>query len=221
MATVPTDWAPPPRRSGLAGVPDWLIGPGANAAETAVVLFPAAAAAITIAAAGLRSCGWSRAQAVFGGALAFDVVGGAVANATTPAKRWYHRRGTSPTARLAFVATHGVHIAAVAAVWRRGGVAGGAFPPAHAAGILAALLMAGAAVAVGVPRRLQRPVAVTAVVAAVVATATDGGGVVRLPRGMGWFVPTLALKLLAGHLVTEEPYVGDPPVGGDGGGKEK
>lgn len=57
MATVPTDWAPPPRRSGLAGVPDWLIGPGANAAETAVVLFPAAAAAITIAAAGLRSCG--------------------------------------------------------------------------------------------------------------------------------------------------------------------
>lgn len=215
MASAPSDWSPPPHRRGLAGVTDWLVGPGATPAEVAVVFAPATAAAVAVATAGLMHYGWSHGQAAFGGVLAFDVIGGAVANATTAAKRWFHRRGTTAATRYMFVAVHGAHVAAVAAVWR----GDGGFPPAHVVGVYAALL-AGAAAVVGVSRRLQRPVAVAAVAAATLAAATSDDGLVRLPRGMGWFVPTLALKLLVGHLVTEEPYVGEPSVVEGAGGKD-
>lgn len=220
MAAAPVDWAPPPRRGGVAGFVDVLLGPGATAAEAAVALLPAAAAAAVIVDAGATRYGWTGVQTALGGFLAFDIVGGAVANATTPAKRYYHGRpGATGGTRLAFVAAHGVHVAAVAAAW--GGGRGGRLSPAAAAGVYGALLAAAAAV-VGVPRRLQRPVAVVAVVAAVLVATTEGGPA-QMPRGMGWFLPTLALKLLVGHLVTEEPYVGEPPegAGGGAGGKDE
>jgi len=193
-------------------VADLVLSPGATAADAAVALLPAtaAAAAVVVAAAaapagggGGVGVGWSTRQAALAAVLAFDLFGGAVVNASTPGKRAYHGRGTTAARRLAFVAAHGAHVAAVAAAWP--GVA-----PADAAAAYAVLLAAAVAVA-SAPRRVQRPVAV-AVVAAVAAAAAEGCRPWRAVPGMAWFLPVLFVKLILGHLVSEEPYVGDAPA---------
>jgi len=135
--------------------------------------------------------------------LAFDLFGGAVVNASTPAKRAYHGRGATAARRVAFVAAHGAHVAVVAGAWP-------AAAPADAAAAYAVLLVAAVAVSAA-PRRVQRPVAV-AVVAAVAAAAAEGRRPWRAVPGMAWFFPVLFIKLILGHLVAEEPYEGDAPA---------
>jgi len=190
------EWTPPAPRQGSLGAWDRFVGPGATSAEEWVQLV----LGLGIAAACVGSFGWSGGFAggpvaiVVAIVLAADLGGGLVTNATAAAKRWYHRPGHGRAAHLKFVAVHGIHIAAVAAV----------FPTDAVAYFLAAYgyLMLAAVLIVLAPLYLQRPIAM----------GVTGLGIVlaQLPLltvpGLGWFLPLLLLKLLVAHLLKEAPF---------------
>lgn len=190
------EWMPPAPRQGTLGAWDRFVGPGATSAEEWVQL----GFGLAIAATCLAAFGWSRGFAagpvaiVVAIVLAADLGGGLVTNATSAAKRWYHRPGHGHAAHLKFVAVHGVHIAAVAFVFATDGVA--YFLAAYG------YLMLSAAAIVMAPLYLQRPVAM--------GVAGLGIALAQLPLlaipALGWFLPLLLLKLLVAHLLKEAPY---------------
>ncbi|MFZ0613588.1 MAG: hypothetical protein WAM73_15220 [Desulfobacterales bacterium] len=51
--------------------------------------------------------------------LAFDIVGGVTTNATSSAKRWYHRSGQTALNHMGFIALHLLHIFLVAWLFRK------------------------------------------------------------------------------------------------------
>jgi hypothetical protein len=167
-----------------------LVAPGASTAESTLCYAAAGAAALS-AAAGAHAAGlgpWSIAVLAV---VAFDLVGGAVVNATPAAKVRFHGPGRSGAHRLAFVAAHVQPFLLALLVPGFG----------WTAAALAYGLAVGGAVAVLVAApRLRRPLAfaVTAVgsVAALVA--------VPLPAFLAWVTPVLLVKLLLGHLLPEE-----------------
>ncbi|MFW5776743.1 MAG: hypothetical protein ACOCZB_05595 [Spirochaetota bacterium] len=114
------DWNCPEPRSGFAGALDRLTGPGAEPAEVALQFGMALLAAVAAwfwyrsAAAGSA---WMAGLAAF---VAFDVAGGIVTNATSTAKRWFHRAGEGVADHFKFQALHLVHIAVVAFVFAGG-----------------------------------------------------------------------------------------------------
>jgi hypothetical protein len=174
----------------LARVNAVLVAPAAGAAESALC-YLAGGAGAALAAAAAHAAGlpwWSVAVLAF---VAFDLVGGAVVNATPAAKRRFHGPGHSDAQRFAFVAAHVQPFLLALLVPGFG----------WAAAALAWGLAVGGAVAVLLTRpRLRRPLAfaVTAVggVAALVA--------VPLPAFLAWVTPVLLVKLLLGHLLPEE-----------------
>jgi hypothetical protein len=180
--------ASPPVRTGLAGVWDRVVGPGATRAENALIVIASLLGGLGVAAslaAEKRSMGVIVAAALIG----FDVVGGAVANATTTTKRWYHRPGSSEVHHLGFVSLHLVHVALVAVLFRGGDLA-------YFAAVSGYLVAASAVVAL-TPVELKRPAA-----AALFAVALLGWTYLLGPTpGLGWFVPLLFMKLLVGHMV--------------------
>ncbi|WP_462323105.1 hypothetical protein [Halochromatium sp.] len=90
----PIDWYVPQPRTGLAGALDKFIGPGATTAELLLqILAPLVAALAAPLYAALSGEDWSWFQYLLCAVLAFDMVGGVVTNATSSAKRWYHRDG--------------------------------------------------------------------------------------------------------------------------------
>ncbi len=99
------DWEPPQARAGLVGSWDKFVGPGAtNAEELLQIGFGAIIAAALIAlfwlsgTAELSVWHW-----VFVVVLALDIGGGIVTNATSAAKRWYHRKGHGHGKHFMFV----------------------------------------------------------------------------------------------------------------------
>lgn len=193
------DWEPPAPRAGMAGAWDRFMGPGATGAEEGVQAgFGLAIAAGCLALfwlGGGFGLGWPAiALAVV---LAADLGGGLITNATSAAKRWYHRPGHGRGAHLRFVAVHGIHIAAVA--WLMAGQGWLYF------GLAYGFLLAAAVVITAVPLYLQRPVAL--------GLAGLGILMAQLPLlaipGLGWFLPLLWLKLLVAHLVKEAPFAPD------------
>ncbi len=192
------DWNHPEPRRGFAGAVDRLTGPGAEPAE-AVLQFGVALLAAIAAWFWYRSSAagslWTAGLAAF---LAFDIAGGVVTNATSTAKRWFHRAGEGFAEHFRFQALHLVHVAVVALVF-----AGGDW---LLFAVLAATLLGCSMVILATPLYLKRPVsmALYGVVVVVLPLA------VSAPSGMEWFVPLFYLKLLVSHLVPEEPY---RPVG--------
>jgi hypothetical protein len=189
------NWHFSPPRTGLAGAWDRFVGPGATRAEVALQLAVPLLAALAAPWHAARSgADWSTGQAVLGTLLAADIAGGIVTNATSTAKRWYHRAGHGVRQHLLFVLLHGVHLLLVS--W--------AFLQMDWIWVLqtGGFLMAAAAAILLVPRYLQRPVALTAY-AASVWLALD---VFRRPPGLEWFLILFYLKLLVSHLPREEPY---------------
>lgn len=190
------EWLPPAPRQGPLGAWDRFVGPGATSAEEWVQLI----FGLGIAVACLASFGWSGGFAAgpvaIGVAivLAADLGGGLVTNATSAAKRWYHRPGHGRAAHLKFVAVHGVHIVAVAAAFAADGVLYFCMVYGY--------LMLSAGLIVVAPLYLQRPVAMGA--------AGLGIALAQLPLlavpALGWFLPLLLLKLLVAHLLKEAPY---------------
>lgn len=184
----------PEPRDGFLGEWDRFIGPGATRAETILILAASVAGVVAmVVAAVLTEPGWDGLQYVLAGLLAFDVVGGVVANGSASTKRWYQRNETRPAHRYGFVAMHAGHLALATFVFDLGWLWLGANA--------AALLVFGAIIA-WTGRHLQRPVGM------LLAFVWITGSLMLFPVSMlaAWVIPALAIKLLLGHLVEEEPY---------------
>jgi len=192
---VKRDALPRPR-SGLLGLWDRLIGPGATLAETTLILVSALTGTIA-AALRLGLLEFDLLHVAVGAVLGFDILGGAVCNATDTTKRWYHRPEVRWVQHMAFVLPHLVYVALVA--WLFQSRAG--FDWNYFSTVSICLLFATIVVLV-VPAYLKRPVAMGLyLVAMAVGLYTVG-----LTTGLEWFIPALFLKLLIGHLVPEQLY---------------
>lgn len=191
------DWTPPAPRSGLMGAWDRFVGPGATPAEEWLqlgggLLLVALIMVFTITRA--ETLNWSAVQWIAAFILAFDVCGGVITNATTAAKRWYHRAGQGAAAHLGFVAAHALHLLVVALLFRGGDW--GFFV------ITYSYLMLTAVILVRIPLYLQRAVALmfycgALLIALYILTPTPG---------LEWLLPFFYLKLLVSHLVHEAPF---------------
>lgn len=190
-----SNWYYPDPRTGLAGAWDKFVGPGATQSEQWLALGAATLAALALVAyAAAEGLAWNGRQYAVAALLAFDFVGGVATNATSSAKRWYHRQGQGFAQHFGFVALHALQIALVA--WL--------FQDAHMLffSSVYVYLLAAAAIVLTVPLYLQRSVALLLVCGAIVLALY---GLSPAP-GMEWFVPVLFLKLLVSHLTREEPY---------------
>jgi hypothetical protein len=189
------NWDFPPPRSGLAGLWDKFVGPGATGAETAMqIVIPAVAAILAPLYASSVVENWSPARYIVCSLLAFDTAGGVVANATSCAKRWYHRAGQGLKQHFAMVSIHLIQIFIVSwlflgldAIWFI--IAGG-------------YLLAAASVVLLVPQYLQRPTAFVSYACGLLISMY----LLRQPQGIEWFLPLFYLKILVSHLPKEEPY---------------
>lgn len=182
-------------RPGWLGLIDRFIGPGATPAEMWLQFVPAVIAAIAAPLYALTlPHDWTPLQLGLIAVLGFDCIGGVLTNATTTAKRWYHRPGQGWRQHLAFVSLHIVHIGLVALLFRGGDWS-------FFAAVSSYLLVAAIAI-VRSPLYLQRPVAL-----GLYGLALLGDRYLLSPTlGLEWFVPFLMLKLLVSHLLAEAPH---------------
>lgn len=189
------NWTFPAPRSGLAGLWDKFIGPGATNGELWLQLvIPLVAVVAAPIYASRVVDNWSIVQYLVCIFFAFDIAGGVITNATATAKRWYHREGQEFPQHFAFVLVHLVHLllvswAFLALDWNWVLIAGG-------------YLLVAAAVILLVPLYLQRPIALTSYIGALLLALY----VLQQPVGLEWFLPLFYLKLLVSHLPKEEPY---------------
>lgn len=189
------DWTFPAPRAGWLGALDRFIGPGATRAELVLqFVLPVVAVAAALISAAARSVEWTTVQRVLAAVLAADMMGGVFTNATSSAKRWYHRAEQGDRHHLAFVGLHLIHLALVSWVfldWQWLWL------------VLAGSYLFGAAVVVLVtPLYLERPVALSLFAGGLLLSQF----VLVSPAGIEWFLPLFYLKLLVSHLPMEEPY---------------
>jgi hypothetical protein len=189
------DWKFPPPRRGLAGALDRFVGPGATTAELALqTVLPLLAAIAAVYHASRTVARWDWIEYAVCGALAFDVVGGIVTNATSSAKRWYHRAGQGVRQHLGFVSLHLLHLLVVSSLYL-------SFDLEWFA-ITGGYLLSASAIELAVSQYLQRPVALALYACALLVCLY----LIRPPPGLEWFLPLFYLKLLVSHLPREEPY---------------
>lgn len=185
------DWSPPIARRSL----DKFVGPDATSAEILLQFSVAfAAAAVLVFAEARGDGGWSLSQRVVGAVLAFDLFGGVVTNATSAAKRWYHRADQTWRHHMGFILVHALQPALVV----------GFFAPTQVGFALASFgfVLAGALVILFAPLYLRRPLASSLVALAVVVGLYG----LESPAYFEWFFPVYALKLLHAHLLFEAPF---------------
>ncbi len=192
------DWTSPEPRAGMLGAWDKFVGPGATSAEEWLQLIGGALLAGCLAVmlylrwADLNWTGW---QLLLAAVLALDLIGGIITNATSAAKRWYHRAGQDGLrSHLPFIAVHGIHLVLVAAVFR--GMDWGFFAVSYG------YLLAASIVILKIPLYLQRPMALTLFCGGILL-----GIYLFIPTpGLEWFIPFFYLKLLVSHLLKEAPF---------------
>jgi hypothetical protein len=196
-ADVHIDWDIPPTPPGWRGELQRLLGPGKSSAEYAVELVGGGVCVALLACLAWRTGAyhdWSPLQAALITLVALDLVGGVLTNSTNAAKRWYHRPAPGTArARLVFVSTHVMHLAAVALV-----MLDDAWPWLL---VNASLLLACAVLIELVPLYVKRPAAMAAYLAALLVNLAW----FALPAALAWLVPLFFLKLLVCHLVPEAP----------------
>lgn len=181
-------------RSGWIGLWDRLVGPGATPAENFLIIVSAIVGTAG-AAWRLWLLGYSLLPILVGAFLGFDIIGGAVCNATDTTKRWYHRPESTWVQHIAFVFPHLAHIALVSWLFRASvGFDWNYF------GVVGTYLIFAAAIVLVTPHSFKRPTAVGLYLAAI----AIGLYRVGLTAGIEWFIPALFLKLLIGHLVPEQ-----------------
>ena len=187
----PIQWKAPTAQNAL----DRFIGPGATRAELVLQFAPTVLAAMTLPLiAHLQNWGWRWDQHLVAAFLTFDLVGGVLTNATSAAKRWYHRPGQGAKQHLGFVAFHVFQPTLLVLCFAPGDwlfVAGG----------FGYLLLAAITVVV-TPLYLRRPMAMLFLI---------GGWLLSLyalpaPAGFAWFLPVYYLKILVSHLLPEAPF---------------
>jgi hypothetical protein len=189
------DWNYPPPRPGWRKEIDTFIGPGVTRAELILEWIVSLAGGLgMLAYAFNQPLGWTGWQIALAVLLAFDLAGGVVTNATSSAKRWYHRAGQGLRQHITFIAVHGVHLALVASLFRDGNWA-------WAVGWFA-FLMAASALILLLPLYLQRPAAFSIFGLGLLLSIYVDSPI----SGLEWFIPVFLLKLLLSHLLREEPY---------------
>ena len=185
-----------------SGAPNPFVGTGATGAETALgVLAGLAGAGFMFYLAADEWVGWGLVRTVIAALIAFDLIGGAVANQLNSAKRYYHAP-TQPEERgmpaflktqLMFQALH-VHPIVIYLLFK---------PDDFWVGIGMYLGLAAASAATFyAPLYLSRPLGTLFVVLAIMVNAF---AIHPIP-GFDWLLPVLAIKLVLGHAVREEPY---------------
>ena len=190
-----SNWRYPQPRPGMRGALDKFIGPGATPAEVWLAFGAALAAGVAAPTyAIVTDLGWNTLQLALAALIAFDVLGGVVTNATSAAKRWYHRPELTFRDHFGFTALHLIHLFVVAWLFREGDWA--------FAIITSAYLLAAAAIILRVPLYLQRPVALLLYALSILMALY----LLSPTPGLEWFLPLFYLKLLVSHLVREEPY---------------
>lgn len=192
------EWTPAQPRRGMLGMWDKFVGPGATASEEWLQLGGGLALAgfIGILLYLQRDMlNWSGLQVAAAALLLFDLIGGIITNATSAAKRWYHRAGQEGlAAHLPFVAVHGIHLLIVAAIFRS--MDWGFFI------VLYGYLLLAAVIILRMPLYLQRPVSLMLFCGGFVL----GQYVFTPVPGLEWFIPFFYLKLLVSHLLKEAPF---------------
>lgn len=182
-------------RDGIRGWLDHITGPGATRAELVLQFTPAVIAAVLapLHAASLK-VEWSNLQLFLIGFLALDLAGGVLTNATSAAKRWFHRPGQRWVQHFKFVLLHLSHIALVAVVFRDSDleyffIVGGYL-------LIASLLILHS------PLYLQRTFGI-----GLFGLGLVSGSYLLVPTpGLEWFLPLFFLKLLVSHLIFEVPF---------------
>ncbi len=199
MKTNNTDhkinWQLPRLRSGIGGGIDRLCGPGATKAELLLqfsVAFGAALAAVIYYPH--ESLDWSLLQTSIAVVLAFDIAGGITTNATSSAKRWFHRSSQSQRDYWNFIAMHLIHL----------GLFAGFFVADEVVWfILSSVLLAGAAcLIIYAPLYLKRPIAYSVYMVVFLLSQFW----LEAPVGVEWFLPLFYFKLLVSHLPPEAPF---------------
>ncbi len=185
-----------------SGKPDFLLGTGASPAEKALGW---AASFVGVGIYGYlyltHQLNWAVWQYFLASLLAFDVIGGVVANTLNSCKRFYHTpvkadepRGTALFKNhLAFSALH-IHTLLVQLLYGAETVYYGLF-------WYIGLVISAWAI-LKTPLYLRRPAAFLVIVLALLLNLY----VVMPVRGFEWLVPALYIKIIYGHLVQEEPY---------------
>ena len=193
----PTDTPPVPRK-GLKGVLDKFVGPGATRLELALQFSLATLAAVAAPLYASRVVDdWSVLQYLVCTLLAFDVVGGIVTNATSSAKRWYHRKGQDFPQLFLFVVMHVIHLSIVSWLYLNFDF--------HWVLVASLYLLAASALILLVPQYIQRAVALSTYVFALLISMY----LLTPPLGLEWFLPFFYMKLLVSHLPKEESYKPD------------
>lgn len=196
-ADVRIEWEIPPTPPGWRGELQRLLGPGKSKAEGTVELIGGGVCVALLGCLAWRTGAyqdWSPVQAVLITLVALDLVGGVLRNSTNAAKRWYHRPAPGAArARLVFVSTHILHLAAVAFV-----ILDDAWPWLLAN---ASLLLACTVLIELVPLYVKRPTAMAVYLAALLVNLA----LFELPAALAWLAPVFFLKLLVCHLVPEAP----------------
>lgn len=184
-----------------SGKPDGFFGTGATFAERALAVGFGLAATAMLFWLWLLDSNWTWAQYALAAALTLDATGGAVANALNSAKRFYHSPPQAEEgAAAAFFKNHfaftllHVHPLIIGFAFGEGGWTYGLFW--YLALALSAILILNA------PLYLRRPLAAGIVLLAILINAY----LIPPVSGFEWFAPVLFLKIVAGHLVREEPY---------------
>ena len=191
----PVERTVPPLRSGIRGAIDRFIGPGATPAEQWLQFAPALIGAFLAPAyAILTGHDWGILLILLSAIFAIDLVGGVITNATSAAKRWYHRAEQGKWAHLQFVALHVVHVLLVAWFFREADWIYFA--------VVSSFLLIAAWIILSVPLYLQRPVAFMLFG---IGLLIGIYGFAPTP-GLEWFLPFFFLKVLVSHLVKEAPY---------------
>jgi hypothetical protein len=189
------DWNYPAPRPGWRGELDRFLGPGTTRAELALELGISLAGGLGMLLYALtQPLGWNGWQIVLATLLAFDLAGGVVTNATSTAKRWYHRPSQGFRQQMTFIAVHGLHLALVGWIFRNGdwGWAASWFT----------FLLAASALILALPLYLHRPATVSIYALGLLLHQYLG----TPTPGLEWFIPVFLLKLLVSHLLREEPY---------------
>jgi len=179
----------------MGGGIDRLCGPGATKAELLLQFSVAFGAAL---AAGfyypLATPDWSLLQIAIAAVLAFDIAGGIVTNATSSAKRWFHRPAQSQKDHLKFIGMHLLHLGLLAGFFVTGEITWF---------IQSTVLLASAAcLIIYAPLYLKRPISYSAYMVVFLISQFW----LETPVGLEWFLPLFYFKLLVSHLPPEAPF---------------
>lgn len=175
---------------------DFLVGPGASRKEDLVTYAVAAvgSVAVGIMFAGADEFRWWKLIILC--IVAFDFFGGATANATNAARKWWHRPGVKPSNALVFVAFH-VHPVLVGLLFE-------GFPVAL--GIVAYVItFVAALISLLVPPEVMRPTAYGLCCLCVLVTSVLPG----VAGYLGWLLPVMYMKLLLSHLLPDGSATAD------------